>query len=660
MSFLPLVPLLAVFGFYLIGVSPAIDGGDSGEFIASSFTLGIPHAPGYPLFQLIGKVVYSILPFSSIAYRAHVLSALIVVATLVLFFKLLEKVLGSGNRWFIFLATLFLATRPLITQQARVCEVFGLNALFACAVLLCVARGDILLAWFLFGLGLGNHHTLLVLFPVLLIPTLLSPMTRHGEGSPNSQEPAPTLIRRFGGGLSFFVLGLTVYLYLPIRAHASPPVNFGNPETWQSFLAVVTRKEFGSLSLHPAALPFRDLSLTLAQTKVFALRVYEQLHLGGLILVTIGFFVGIRRPGTRLWTLLALCWFLGLGLGFEIFSNLSPTSDIGQWRLERFLVLPLLAASALVAFAFTTAPTGGAAYRNIVFLGCWLAAVATPSPINNFRRNLVFRDFAVSVLRSAPKDSRIVIDRVLFDEPTSALLVTTVVEKKRPDVHFYYRPGTLFEPVYGKDVLRLTWGQRFERQRAVEQRELTNGDKPVRYLGFEKANAPFENPKMDGLLYAPHENPGLGIFLLQREGATDYPSRLIAAHTPYFFGKAALERNNVVSANQWFNAALARGGRMAWLASNLGGIYVQNNLFDDAARLFDRAVSWDPYFANAQYGKGFMAYQRNDVPTMRVAWRKYLALEPHGKMADGVRQQLDRDNRSRTDPLNLNRRNGRK
>jgi hypothetical protein len=49
---------------------------DSGEFIATSFILGIPHPPGTPLYVLIGRL-FSLLPFfSQVAARVNWLSAL--------------------------------------------------------------------------------------------------------------------------------------------------------------------------------------------------------------------------------------------------------------------------------------------------------------------------------------------------------------------------------------------------------------------------------------------------------------------------------------------------------------------------------------------------------------------------------------------------------
>jgi hypothetical protein len=48
---------------------------DSGEFIATSYTLGIPHPPGTPLYVLIGRL-FTLIPVAFVATRVNYLSAL--------------------------------------------------------------------------------------------------------------------------------------------------------------------------------------------------------------------------------------------------------------------------------------------------------------------------------------------------------------------------------------------------------------------------------------------------------------------------------------------------------------------------------------------------------------------------------------------------------
>ena len=47
---------LSTLAVYAITVTPSIPFWDSGEFIATSHLLGIPHPPGTPLYVLIGRL----------------------------------------------------------------------------------------------------------------------------------------------------------------------------------------------------------------------------------------------------------------------------------------------------------------------------------------------------------------------------------------------------------------------------------------------------------------------------------------------------------------------------------------------------------------------------------------------------------------------------
>src|SRR5437870_6987418 len=110
-------------------------------------------------------------------------------------------------------------------------------------------------------------------------------------------------------------------------------------------------------------------------------------------------------------------------------------------------MIPLFGMAPLAAIAVQRMSAFGRPFKALavlLVLGLlWEEAQGTNRP--SYRKNFVFRDFGVSALRCAPPSSLLIIDRVLFDEPTSCLLVTTQVDKKRRDVRFLYRPGTLFE-----------------------------------------------------------------------------------------------------------------------------------------------------------------------------------------------------------------------
>ncbi len=69
-----LVTLLAA-AVYFITLTPTVPFWDSGEFIAVSKILGIPHPPGTPFYVLLGRIA-TLVPLASVAQRVNGLSAL--------------------------------------------------------------------------------------------------------------------------------------------------------------------------------------------------------------------------------------------------------------------------------------------------------------------------------------------------------------------------------------------------------------------------------------------------------------------------------------------------------------------------------------------------------------------------------------------------------
>ncbi|HEY3216989.1 MAG TPA: DUF2723 domain-containing protein [Candidatus Eisenbacteria bacterium] len=72
---LGLVVFLVAAAVYLITLTPTVPFWDSGEFIAVSYILGIPHPPGTPFYVLIGRIA-TMIPWATVAQRVNALSAL--------------------------------------------------------------------------------------------------------------------------------------------------------------------------------------------------------------------------------------------------------------------------------------------------------------------------------------------------------------------------------------------------------------------------------------------------------------------------------------------------------------------------------------------------------------------------------------------------------
>lgn len=224
---------------YTITLCPTVFWWDSGELIANIAVLGIPHRPSFPIYVLLGKL-FSFLPFWSFPLKVNFLSGLFASFSLAIFYKIFLK---SANLFFPEMAKkrelvllsgfsfilVFGFTYSFWIQAVRA-EVYSLNVLFFSLLLfssiLYLKEGKlkhIYLFFFLLGLGLGNHHlSLLSTIPAFLILFL-------------TFAPRSLLhLKRISFYTLFSLLGLSVYLYLPIRSLSHPALAWGEVKSISS------------------------------------------------------------------------------------------------------------------------------------------------------------------------------------------------------------------------------------------------------------------------------------------------------------------------------------------------------------------------------------------------------------------------------------------
>jgi len=226
----------AALGVYLLTLSPSISWGDSAELTAAAYTAGVPHPTGYPAYMLLGFAFLRGLPFASPAYQMNLLSALAAAAGAGFAALLLWEV--TRSRAAALLGALLFAFSRTFWSQAVVTEVYALHVCLATGVLgLLLAwdrtgrRGYLLAAAAVYGLAFANHLSAVLLAPGLLVFALTG--RRRSE-----------FARALRWTVPLFLLPLTLYLYLPLRAMADPPLNWGDPRTLKNFLDLVTGREF--------------------------------------------------------------------------------------------------------------------------------------------------------------------------------------------------------------------------------------------------------------------------------------------------------------------------------------------------------------------------------------------------------------------------------
>ena len=247
------------------GLTWSHNGADGGDFLAAALVRGVPHPPGYPVYQLLLRAVISVLP-SNPARAGNWLSAICAALAVAALADLVRRHLTT-DRWqgpIALSAALVWGLSPALWSQAVITEAYALNALIVILLLRCAwlwrgAReaGESGARWliagsFLFGIGLGNHLSLVLLLPGLAV------WWWDNRTVPANSNPTPR-VRITAGALAALTLGLTAYLYLPLAAAGDPPVNWGDPSTPERFWQVVSGAIYRGLpfGIAPGYLPGR-------------------------------------------------------------------------------------------------------------------------------------------------------------------------------------------------------------------------------------------------------------------------------------------------------------------------------------------------------------------------------------------------------------------
>ncbi len=224
---------------YLLTLAPTVtwrnNGADSGDLVSAAFTLGIPHPTGYPLYTIVAAL-YSHLPFGEPAQNVNLLSALSATAAMVLACIAGRRLIPNSallSRWIPPTLALVFAFAPAVWSQATIAEVNASANLLAAAlftVLFSDSPRRLYLAAAIFGIGLAHHLTILLLLPTVIVLLVSTRWTWS----------------QFKWGILVLIAPLALYAYLPLRASSHPPINWGDPETLDGFLWVISGASYRS------------------------------------------------------------------------------------------------------------------------------------------------------------------------------------------------------------------------------------------------------------------------------------------------------------------------------------------------------------------------------------------------------------------------------
>jgi tetratricopeptide (TPR) repeat protein len=185
-------------GVYVATLAPNVTLEDSGELITAAAKFGVGHPPGYPFWTMSGFLLSHLFPFGDLAWRINLLCALFgALSNAVLTLLACHSGRWLLQRWttpeiqpqvrpYVFyiglLVGLVIGFSDVMWSQAVISAVHGtLNALFVNLVLLFFylwmieprKTHRLVLAVFIFALGLTNHHTLVQVIPAFLLAAAL-------------------------------------------------------------------------------------------------------------------------------------------------------------------------------------------------------------------------------------------------------------------------------------------------------------------------------------------------------------------------------------------------------------------------------------------------------------------------------------------------------
>lgn len=401
---------------------------DGGDFLSAMLTKGIPHPTGYPTYILLGRL-FLLFPFSTPYFRVALLSAVAAaLACGLLYFALATRI--EKNWLGIFaavVAALAWGTSKDFWSQAAIVEVHALQSLFIVVVLgwILLLAGwrygrpkiPLLFLAFVFGLALGNHITILLLAPLLLFMGVKA--WRQGLG-----------LGWIVGQMVFIGLGGLVYLYLPLSAQSYPPINWGNPQTWNGFWWQISGQPYQGLLFDMPSAQF------LQRIPALARLLLEQFGVPGMVVGIIGATLSPYHKGS----LRTVCvWVV---FTYALFSLGYNTADAMSYLLPVWMIFSVWIGFGMIVlneWVWRRIPIG--LLVNIALVIFLLVRIPATFSQVDAREDWRLVNFAESLLDGAPQDA------IIFTESgqdSFPLWYAHFGMGRRPDLRVIVLPLTQF------------------------------------------------------------------------------------------------------------------------------------------------------------------------------------------------------------------------
>lgn len=372
----PILVFIIPFSVYLYTLSPSVAPGDSTEMVTAAITLGVPHQPSYPVNIFLGHILSKVpIPMSQV-FKINAVSALFqALAVLVMYFVILEfylfvrkgKKLNIGLRLIAMCSVMFLAFSLIYWQYATKFEVFPLNNLFSVIIIYLAARysfrdktlskqqrrelfkgtlklkkiNNTLLLLSLFGgLALAHHQTV-----VLIIPAVLFLMWKKVIKLLTDKN----LIINIPLSILAFIVGvLPFFLLIIAMASKNPAMNWGDIKGFDGALNALLRRDFGTFSSYLVGFEQTIRTTPIDQIFFYLKNLLNDFSVVGIVLIILGLVFLWRRKRQVFYFS-----FLGVfvsGFFFLSIANFPLLDSFNQATVRRFHMLPNIFITLVLSF----------------------------------------------------------------------------------------------------------------------------------------------------------------------------------------------------------------------------------------------------------------------------------------------------------------------
>lgn len=440
------------FSVYLTTMCRTVSFIDAGELATVASLLGIAHPTGYPLFTLVAHCALWVPLGGEEILKLNIFSSVVVAVAVGVFFKLLlvlARLADSRKRkrraplphekyvllFAAAIASLVFGFSATVWGQSVAVEVYGLHLLLVLLTTLLFLMGIeegagespeisryLIAAAFLLGLSFTNHLTTL-----LIVPGLAYLYVRSYGVSRQSILGALKL-------LPFFSLGVSPYLYLPIRACVHPPLNWGYPAEAERFFWHVSGKQYRTWM-------FSSFDSAEKQLSYFFNHFSSEFNWLIVAVLLYGVWRSFRSDRMIFWFLVvALIGCISYSINYDIHD------------IDSYFLLAYIVASVFVFFGtlgLLHFLSGSQSTRPLALASLLLLALPAAQLISNHKGvseadNYLVADYVHNVFANTEKDA--VILSYQWDYFVAPSLYFQLVRKERPDL-----------VVIDKELLRRSW-----------------------------------------------------------------------------------------------------------------------------------------------------------------------------------------------------------